>query len=229
MSALSLPDGSSVPVTIERHRRARRMVLRVGAIDGEVRLVLPRGASVAAGLAFARSKSAWIARRRNLVPQPIAFADGAEIPFLGQNVVIRHAPELRRNASRHGDLLSVSGAIDEIGRTVRDWLILQARSEVGQRATRHATVVARPFGRIRIGDPKTRWGSCSPAGDLSFSWRLVLAPESVLDYVVAHEVAHLVAPNHGPGFWSLVYRIYGDADPPRRWLRDHGTALHRYV
>ena len=124
--------------------------------------------------------------------------------------------------------IRVRGEPIHLGRRVRDHLIRLARQELSHRARLLAARIGRPIARITVRDTKSRWGSCSASGCLSFSWRLVLAPESVVDYVVAHEVAHLAEMNHGPRFWRLVQSLTPDHAAPRAWLNRHRNQLLSY-
>jgi predicted metal-dependent hydrolase len=220
--------GRPVALAIRRSQRARRLHLRIDPVHADVELVLPRGVGLQEGLRFAGNKRAWLAARLAAVPAHVPFADGVAIPVLGQMLTIRHRPERRGGVQRQDFDLLVSGAGDHVARRVRDWLKSQARSELSARSRVCAARVGRAVARVRIGDPRSRWGSCSAAGVLAYSWRLMLAPIDVVDYVVAHEVSHLVEPNHGRRFWQLVGSLANNTQGARSWLREHGNALLRY-
>jgi predicted metal-dependent hydrolase len=130
--------------------------------------------------------------------------------------------------TRIGTELHVAGQREHVARRVRDWLRAQARMELSTRSRTCAARIGRVIARVRIGDPKSRWGSCSAKGGLAYSWRLLLAPPEVVDYVVAHEVAHLVEHNHGRRFWALVDSLTQATQPAKLWLRRHGNTLLRY-
>jgi hypothetical protein len=221
-------DGREVPLALRRSGRARRITLSVDEASGEVRLVLPRRAALAEGLDFARDKAAWIGRRLADLPPRVAFAEGAVVPYLGEAHVIGRAPRARRGVWREAGMIRVSGYAEHLPRRVADFLKGEARREVAARAKAKAARLGRPLPRITLRDTRSRWGSCSAAGGLNFSWRLIMAPEAVLDYVVAHEVAHLVHMDHGPRFWALVAELTPSVAGPRRWLRQEGNGLLRY-
>jgi hypothetical protein len=124
--------------------------------------------------------------------------------------------------------IRVRGAPEHVARRVKDHLVRLARAELGRRARLYAQEIGRPITRVGVRDTKSRWGSCSAKGALSFSWRLVLAPEPVVDYVVAHEVAHLAEMNHGPRFWRLVRTLTPDCATQRAWLKRHRSGLFAY-
>jgi predicted metal-dependent hydrolase len=229
--ALTL-DGREVPLRVRQSARARRVAVRIDAGAAAVELVLPKRVSLAVGLDFLESRRDWVAARLALMPEHVAFADGAEIPVLGTPHRIRHLGERRDGGGRivtiaEGEI-RVVGAAAHVGRRVRDHLVALARQEIGRRARMLAARIDRRIARITVRDTRSRWGSCSAAGNLAFSWRLVLAPEAVLDYVVAHEVAHLAEMNHGPRFWRLVEQLAPGSVRQRAWLKRHRTRLLRY-
>jgi predicted metal-dependent hydrolase len=219
-------SGRNVALALRPSRRAKRIILRIDPV-GTVTLVVPRRTSKDEAVAFARSKAEWLNDRLAALPEPVPFRDGAELPLLGRTHRIRHDPFAHGVRLGRGEIV-VAGEGGHLPRRVVDFLRREARRECAERARRFARRLGQQVGRISVRDPKSRWGSCSHKGHLSFSWRLILAPEWVLDYVIAHEVAHLVEMNHGPRFWRLVDRLYPDSVRPRDWLRRHGTRLHRY-
>ena len=137
-------------------------------------------------------------------------------------------PQARGVVWQEEGAIHVAGRAEHLARRIEDWLRREARREIERRARAKAELIGKRIAAITIRDPKSRWGSCSPRGQLSFSWRLILAPRHVLDYVVAHEVAHLKELNHGPRFWKLTAELTRDADGARAWLNEHGPLLHRY-
>ena len=221
-------DGRALPVDIRRDRRARRLTLRVDQSSGDVRLVLPPRTPIAEGLDFAQLKITWIERQLDELPVRVPFTEGARVPVLGIEHEIRHDPLARRGVWREAGEIRVSGFAEHMPRRVGDYLKQEARRELESRARAKAEAVKRQVQRITLRDTKTRWGSCSSEGSLNFSWRLIFAPEPVLDYVVAHEVAHLVHMNHSARFWKLVAKLTPELDGPRDWLRDEGNQLLRY-
>lgn len=220
-----LDDGRCIPVDVRRSWQARRLSLRVSQIDGRVSLTLPSGASRSQGEAFLFARRAWLrAAVAGIVP-PVVLAPGTTLPVEGRALTVRRGP-VRRVEAGHDTL-----TIPERGRCgalVAAWLRLQARDRAMASVARHAAALGRRAGRLRLADPRGRWGSCSAAGDIMLSWRLILAPPEVLDYVAAHEVAHLAQMNHSPAFWAVVARLMPDYGPRRAWLRRHGAALHRW-
>jgi len=225
---LALPGGGEAMLLLRRSDRARHMMLRIVPATGEPELVLPRRASLSRGLAFARDKADWLQQQLAVIPPAVPFADGAAFPLRGRPVTIRHENALFDDIWLAGRTLHVAAAEPVLALAVRAWLRAEARRELGERSRRLAREIGREVRRVAVRDTMSRWGSCSPSGQISYSWRLILAPEYVIDYITAHEVAHLREFNHGRRFWALVDRLTEHADRGRAWLRDEGGALHRY-
>ncbi len=205
------------------------MLIRILEVEGRAELVLPRRVSMAEGWRFAEEKALWIEARLSALPPRVPFEDGGVALYAGRPLALHRLADRHAGAARRqGERLDVPALPERFARAVKAWYVAEARRELGGRAHAIAGEIGRSIRRITIRDPETRWGSCSSAGHLSFSWRLMMAPGFVADYVVAHEVAHLKAMNHGRSFWSLVETLYGDPEPPRRWLNDNGLALRRY-
>jgi predicted metal-dependent hydrolase len=225
--SLRLKD-TDVPVELRRHPRARRITLRLNPEGDGVRLVLPQRTSVREAIAFAERNGGWILKHLAKVPPRIVFAEGAVIPLLGESHVVAHEPAARCGVRRENGVIRVSGLAEHLPRRVGDFLKREARAEIGARARDKAARIDRRPGRISLRDTRSRWGSCNARGDLSFSWRLILAPEPVLDYVVAHEVAHLVHLDHSPRFWKLTASLTADMGGAKAWLGRHSAELWRY-
>ncbi|MFQ5774806.1 MAG: M48 family metallopeptidase [Kiloniellaceae bacterium] len=213
---------------MSRHPNARHISLRLDGMGGGVRLVLPRRAALREGLEFAEDRADWLLDQLDALPERVPFGVGAVIPVLGEDHLIRHLPQGRRGVWREDGVVWASGFAEHVPRRVGDYLKAQARGELSSRARAKAAAIGRRIRRIAVRETRTRWGSCSSDGNLNFCWRLILAPEPVLDYVVAHEVAHLAEMNHGSRFWALTARLTPDCAGARRWLREHGDGLLRY-
>jgi len=221
--------GIDAPVSIRVSRRARRVGLRIVSAEQKVELVLPCGVSPSTGLRFLAAKREWVAARLRALPQPVPFAEGAIVPVLGVPHQIRgeSAPSMLPVRIIDGEI-RVRGDPAHLARRVRDHLVITARSELAPRARRLAAQIGREIQRVSVRDTKSRWGSCSGDGNLSFCWRLIFVPEPILDHVVAHEVAHLVEMNHGPRFWHLVESLAPGHSSARAWLRRHHDRLLSY-
>lgn len=228
-------EGTELPVLFKRNAQARRIILRMNPKGEGVVLTVPPGTTKREALNFAISQGAWISARLKRTPETVAFAEGVEVPFRGELHLVCHRPMPRRTVWREEapsegtlPLLCVSGRIEHLPRRLKDWLKAQARADLSAASERYADEMGLKFSRLSIRDQSSRWGSCSSAGALSYSWRLVLAPPDVLDYVAAHEVAHLAEMNHGPAFWSLVEQHCPHTKSAKHWLKQNGRGLHRY-
>lgn len=228
-STLTVAGEPALTVILRRSTRARRMSLRVSRLDGRVTLTLPRGASRSLGEAFLAERANWLRSALAEIDPPVGVEEGVELPVEGRPLRIIRAAG--RAVRVEGDSLLIPGR-GRAGALIASWLKLRARARVTEAIARHAAMLGaaarRPPGALRLADPRARWGSCAATGDLMLSWRLILAPPEVLDYVVAHEVAHLAQMNHSPAFWAEVARLMPDYGARRDWLRRHGTSLHRY-
>ena len=228
LRSLALPSGKVISLNLRCSTRAQHILIRIDESNGGVELVLPRQAALRTGLAFVQARADWIETRLAGLPPAVPFRDGTVLPLLGESLTLNRPMNGAKRMRRVGGDLLVPGDEEMFAKRVRRWLIAEARREIGERAERLANLVERPIRRLSIRDPATRWGSCSAAGGLSFSWRLILAPPAVLEYVVAHEVAHLRELNHSARFWSEVARLVGDSKAERVWLRHNGSQLRRY-
>ena len=221
-----LPGPPEVEITLRRSARARRFSLRVSALDGRVTLTLPPRAREAEAMAFARSQEDWLRRALTRIAPGEAVRIGSEIPFEGR--LLRLAPGTGRALRIEDDQLLVPGDPAQAGARVAAWARARARDRLVAASDHYAAQVGRKVTQIALRDTRSRWGSCSAEGRLMYSWRLILAPPPVLDYVAAHEVAHLVEMNHSPAFWAVVGRLYPGWQAQRAWLRGQGNALHGY-
>jgi predicted metal-dependent hydrolase len=217
------------PISIRISPRARRIALRINAAERTVELVLPPGVPKSHGLRFVQSKREWIAAHLAALPPSVPFAEGAVVPVLGVPHRIRREVDASAPPVVIVDgEIRVRGEAAHLPRRVRDFLEGKARQELALRARRVAARIGRDIAQIRVRDTRSRWGSCSGRGNLSFSWRLIFAPERVIDYVVAHEVAHLAEMNHGSRFWRLVESLSPDSATSRAWLKRHRCRLFSY-
>ena len=224
-------DGRSVEVSLRLNPRARRLIVKVNPSTGEVSVTAPSRAGLGRALEFARGEEKWIARQLSHVPAHVALEPGARVPFRGTEHVVEMgekgpAPVWIDTGARH---IRVSGRAEHAARRICDFLKKECRGAVETRVVEYALALGVKPSRICLRDTASRWGSCSAARALSFSWRLILAPDFVLDYVVAHEVAHLREMNHGARFWRHVEGLVGNPKAAQAWLREHGTSLQRYA
>lgn len=220
-------DGRAVPLRVRRNALARQLILRIDEdTDGAV-VTIPARAPIKEGLEMARRKTDWIARQLAKRPARVPFAEGEVVPYLGVPLTVARDPHGHGIRQEDGRLV-VSGHAEHLPRRLLDWLRAQAKAEIAERAHAKARRLDMRIGHITIRDTRSRWGSCTVDGDLNFSWRLILTPEYVLDYVVAHEVAHFVHRDHGPAFWTLAGSLTGRMADAKAWLNAQGRELYRY-
>jgi len=220
-------------VTIRRHPRARRYTLRVRERDRAVVLTMPPRGSFRQAKDFAERNAGWIATRVKRIPDKAPFANGVEIPLRGVMHRIVHRPRARGtvwigNDDYGAPLLCVAGRPEHIARRLRDFLKREAKRDLTEATRRHASALGVEIQKISVRDTLSRWGSCSADGALSYSWRLVLAPPFVLDYLAAHEVAHRQELNHSARFWRVVDQLTPERRRAEAWLKSQGNSLHRY-
>ncbi|MBA4323900.1 MAG: M48 family peptidase [Rhodobacter sp.] len=222
-----LPGSPPVEVHLKRSARARRFSLRVSRLDGKVTLSMPLRAREGEALAFLKGNEDWLRQTLLAMPGPSlqAVGPGTVIRVEGDPLVL--TPASGRGVRAEGGLLLVPGSPETMGPRVAAWLKVLARDRLATASSRHAGLVGRHYSSLAIRDTRSRWGSCSPDGRLMYSWRLIMAPPAVLDYVAAHEVAHLVELNHSPAYWKVVTGICPDWKEHRAWLKTHGNTLHR--
>lgn len=221
-----LPGNPPVELVLRRSPRARRISLRVSALDGRVTLTLPPGVPERQALEFAGQKADWLRRQLHRQPDAVQVTIGTELPVGGETMQV--VQSAGRGVRAEDGRLLVSGPADTAPARLRAWLKARARDRLAEASDRHAAVLGRNYSRITLRDTRSRWGSCTVAGGLMYSWRLIMAPADVLDYVAAHEVAHLAEMNHSPAFWATVGRLMPGYEAPRQWLRRNGAGLHRY-
>jgi predicted metal-dependent hydrolase len=225
--------GESYAIEVRRHPAARRYTLRVREARRDVVLTMPPRGSIQQAKKFAEKNIEWIAARLKRLPHPAPFAPHEMIPIRGVPHRIVHRPDARGTAwmetgADGTPLLYVAGGAAHIGRRARDFLKREARRDLLAASRRYAEMLGVSIGSVSLRDTASRWGSCSHSGSLSFSWRLVLAPPLVLDYLAAHEIAHRVELNHSKRFWQTVERIFPEWRRAEAWLRAHGPSLYRY-
>ena len=215
---------SGIDIAVRRSTRARRLSLRVSALDGRVTMTVPRSVAMRDAKGFAQEKAGWISRAVERCHAPVEIVPAASLPIEG----ILH--EIEQIVGRTAKIQSGRILVPQGRETpaLVAYLKHLARDRLVERVAYHAQELGRNYGRITLRDTRSRWGSCSAEGNLMFSWRLIMAPPEVLDYVAAHEVAHLERMDHSPAFWDVVAALCSDYKTHRKWLRQEGNALHRY-
>lgn len=224
MAEHHLPGDPSVPLTLRRSPRARRISLRISALDGRVTLTLPKSLPEREALEFAAEKEDWIRSHLAKHPEMMTVAIGACLPIDGRD--LRVVAATGKRVRMQEDVIEVPGG--RPGRVLQRFLRELARDRLAAASDHYAAALGCSYSRITLRDTRSRWGSCSSDRALMYSWRLILAPPEVLRYVAAHEVAHLAEMNHSAAFWTQVERLYGAYQEPRNWLKTQGSSLHRY-
>ena len=217
------------PVRVVRHAQSRRYRLVFDGARGELRLTVPRRTNERAALKWASEQQAWLVEQVGKAALPVVVGPGASLPFRG---TLRHIDwtSTAPRAIRLDDMvLRVGGAAESVGRRIERWLKAEALDLMERESREIAGAAGMVVGRVGVGDPRSRWGSCTHDGDLRYSWRLVMAPDHVRRATVAHEVAHLRHMDHSAAFHALVDELHdGDVAAARGWLRREGRSLHRY-
>ena len=219
-----LPGHPPVPLTVRRSARARRISLRISQLDGRVTLTMPNGVPERHALEFAAEKEDWIRSHLDARQSNEMVDIGSTLPVEG--VARRVEAGTGRSVVLDGQTLAVPSK--SAPRRLERFLKELARDRLAAASDHYSARLGRSYARISIRDTRSRWGSCSAQGGLMYSWRLILAPPPILQYVAAHEVAHLAEMNHSQAFWDLVEEIHGPYQEQRQWLRDEGASLHRY-
>ena len=215
------------PLVVIRSARARQRRLVVSPRDGSVRLTIPRRASLSEARRWAETKRRWIEEQLAALPAAQPIQPGMILSLAGEDLRLDWSPDYRRKPCRIGSAVQVGGAHDSLEPRMLRWMKAEARTLLEAESRALAAQIGVTLGSIGVGDPVSRWGSCSPSGDIRYSWRLILAPVLVRRATVAHEIAHRVHMNHGPRFHALVTELFGDDPAPaRQWLRTYGAGLH---
>ena len=190
-----------------------------------VEVVLPAKTAEREAADAVRELRPWIERRMHELARARAAvaARGPTVPYLGQVLHLRAEPGRTRAVRRGAELVVPAGPRQRLA--LERWYRAAARAEIAPRLDRACELAGTTYSRLTIRGQRTRWASCSRTGAMSFNWRLLLAPEPVLDYVVWHEVCHLEVMNHSPQFWALIAQRCPDYRRQARWLRRHGATL----
>lgn len=224
-------NGRATPLIARVNRRAKRLILKVDPTSGEIHVTAPSKRALPEAIAFARTRTAWIASQldESLLAKP--FEPGGHALLRGRRHLIVHAPRARRPVQLDASLpprLIVGGEPAHLNRRLIDWMKREARSDLSAAVARYCETLDVKRRSISIRDPRSRWGSCSSEGAISFSWRLIMAPPEILNYVAAHECAHLIHMDHSPAFWRCVKTLGVDARACENWFDANGAMLFSY-
>jgi predicted metal-dependent hydrolase len=223
-------EGQEIKLTFKRNMRCKRMIMRVAKDGAGLMITLPKRTTQAEALRFAHASKAWVLKNISNRMPAVAFEDAVAVPFRGEIYSIV-CPGGRRGLVQLDQVtksIIVPGDLAHVNRRLTDWFKQQAVKDLTLASEHYAIAMGVEYSALSVRDQSSRWGSCSAARALSYSWRLVLAPRYVLDYVAAHEVAHICEMNHGPRFWRLVLTHCKQAKEARTWLKHDARDLHRY-
>lgn len=226
-ATIPLDGKPSVSILLRVSKRARRMSLRVSALDGRVTLTVPHGVCRDQATSFAHERAEWIRGHVARSPDVEMPTEGTVLPFCGKDHLIARGNH-RTVRIADGRILLPPGDTHKDPIRLEAFLKSSARDKLAAASDHYCAKLGRGYQRISLRDTRSRWGSCSSQGNLSYSWRLIMAPEDVLDYVAAHEVAHLQHMDHSSAFWNLVEDLCPSYRTPRTWLRENGAHLHRF-
>jgi predicted metal-dependent hydrolase len=221
-------EGESVPVRIRRNPRARRISMRADAVKREIRITMPNYTPTNVALEFVSTKREWIAARLQSAPDAAPIGPGGEIAVEGEAYQIEWREDWPRTIRCGEGMIRLGGPEASVEARILRWLKAEARRIFEKEIRHYCEQAGEAVPRLSLGDPRSRWGSCSSRGTISLSWRLVMAPVYVRRSVIAHEVAHMRHMDHSPAFYAWLDSLYeGDRKAADRWLKMHGTGLQR--
>lgn len=226
--ALQTKSGQTVNVRLEVNPKARRLILRLDERNREAVAVAPSKRKIGEAAAFARDRVEWIAKHLEALPENLSLSAGNSFLFRGEpcQISLEHSGRLAIFEEGPPHVLYVPGQVATTGQRVERFLRKAAKEDLSRAVTHYCDLLGVEARRVTVKDTRSRWGSCTSDGRLAFSWRLIMAPPSVLDYVAAHECAHLLEMNHSPAFWAHVSTCRPDWKKERGWLRKNGRDLH---
>lgn len=210
-------------------KQARRLSLRIDAKKRIPVLTVPKYCNKKQAVEFVQGQKPWIDFQLNKLPYQRQFADGDKISFNGTEVEISHDAKLRGGVQLKDNKILVSGDVEFLSRRVKDFIKEQAQKILYERSIEKAARIGKRVNRVVIKDTRSRWGSCSSLQNINYNWRIMLAPDEVIDYLVAHEVSHLAHQDHSDEFWNCVDTLADDMTFGRNWLKKHGSELNEYV
>lgn len=215
-------------IKIVQSSSSRKLILRIDNKERIPVLSIPKYCSRKRAIDFVNENMDWIINTLGRLPQNKQFCDGEKFLLFGQEVTIKHQAEARRGVWLEDNILYVSGAPEFLHRRVRDYIKKRAAEEFYKKSSELAGRIGCKLSGISIKDTKSRWGSCSSLNHINYSWRIALAPQYVIDYLMAHEVSHLLHQDHSESFWSCVAELYPNWKEGRDWLKKHSKNLYIY-
>lgn len=223
-----IQEALGIDIKIVPARSVTKLTLRIDSKERIPVLSLPTFCSRKKAIDFVNNNMDWILETLNKLPKRKSFEDGERISLFGQDVVITHSPDARCGVRLEDGKLIVSGGAEFLHRRVKDYIKKRAATDFYQHSRLLAEKIGCRLTGVSIKDTKSRWGSCSTLNHINYSWRIALAPQTAIDYLLAHEVAHLKHQNHSPEFWKCVGFLYSDWKKGRDWLHQNGRILYTY-
>ena len=223
-----IAEAVGMDIKVVQSKSLRKLTLRIDDKERIPVLSVPRFCSRRQAVNFVNEHMDWIVNALNKLPEVKYFNDGETFSLLGKTVTVKHCPDARRGVWEEDGYLFVSGAKEFIHRRVKDYIKKRAGKEFYERSKILATKLAENLSGVSIKDTKSRWGSCSSLGHINYSWRIALAPDYVIDYLLAHEVSHLKHPDHSDDFWACVAGLCPEWSNGRIWLKRKGKSLYAY-
>lgn len=218
-------------VTVKRSKRARRLALRLDPVERVINLVVPEKMSIEKAYFFAMEHEDWVRKTLDSLPAPINFVNGTILPVFGDEIAldITIDENLKRTTlKQYDDVLVVKTYMGDPTSRIKTHLKKIAKAGLADMASDKADQIGKTITTVSVRDTKSRWGSCSQDGSISFSWRLMFAPYYAIDYVVAHEVAHMIHMDHSKAFWNVCEKLSCDYTTGKKWMKAHGNELMRY-
>jgi predicted metal-dependent hydrolase len=222
-------NGRALPLAIRENARAKRLTLRIAPGGRGLKVTVPPGVPQREIERFLARHEGWLTERLGRLPDPTGLRPGVKVPLRGKPHLLIHEPGGRGAAmirdGESGPEIVIRGEQAALGRRIADLLKREAKRDIEPLVLKHTTALGRRAKTIRFKDTSSRWGSCSSDGNLSFSWRIMMAPPLVIDYLVAHEVAHLKHMDHSPQFWAQCEALCPRMGEAKAWLKRNGGKL----
>ncbi|MDA9976130.1 M48 family metallopeptidase [Alphaproteobacteria bacterium] len=221
-------------LSIEVVRTKRRKTASIKVIDGVVQAIVPEQLSDARVEGIIQKRTPWIRKKlreqsQAVTPKPKEYVSGENFTYLGRNYRLKVLLGENQQVKLKGGYLEVGLSKkprdEDIRKALVEWFEKQALKRLTEKTKRYSAIMGVSPNSISVRDYKSRWGSCSSSGEISYNWRIIIAPHHIVDYVVVHELCHLKHPNHSPTYWKSVKREIADYDVRRKWLKVHGTEL----
>lgn len=216
-------------IKVIRSDKSGKLILRIDSKERIPVLSIPRFCSQRRAVKFVNENMDWILKSLAKLPEIKRFSDGDTISLFGQNIIISHRPEEKGGVWLENNLLCVSGDAEFLHRRVRDYIRRRAEEEFYIRSKELAEKIGCKLNGVVIKDTKSRWGSCSSLNNINYSWRIAMAPDFVIDYLIAHEVSHLKHHDHSDAFWECVATLCPEWARGNSWLRRNGKSLYAYL